>query len=106
MENTNETTAPATTTPPAAAKPDETADVLRRLDAIERLLGRIVANLSDLAEQIEEIKFAQPDVAPAPSPASAIAPVTGDSCPKHPDAPQTKNGCTAKGCTFTAASPA
>lgn len=90
-----------------------------RVGIVERMLQRaheliaelrktVVAKVDHAAEAVAGAAGAVAAVAPPPvaQVAGAVEKIAGAvadliPCPEHPDAPQTPNGCTAAGCTFS-----
>lgn len=68
---------------------------LARIDALEKsAIGRTVTSAVEASVPGAAAVIGAVDGAKA-----AIETIDGVICPKHPDAPQTANGCTAAGCT-------
>jgi len=89
---------------------DETPATKDDVDALHKRLDQVEEFFKHLVEKVESmIGVAAPAaaaVAAVVAPSSTAARVLetiADAvpCPDHPEAPQTANGCTAAGCTFS-----
>lgn len=75
------------------------------IERIEKLEGRAEATTRSYLRLVDALQ-AKLGPLEAPPPAAkkpALEIIEGaEPCPKHPDAPQTANGCTASGCSYSA----
>lgn len=96
-----------TDTTPTEEPPDPIGAIHKRLAQLEEFVKHLVDKVEALFSVAAPAAAAVAEAVAPTSAAARVLEMIADAvpCPDHPKAPQTANGCTAEGCTFSPAKP-